>query len=66
MCYLCLSDNPFAIPNTHAGMSLKQKKERAALIKELLKDLETYNACVDGEKEIEELKEEQYSLSRDI
>jgi hypothetical protein len=66
MCYLCLQDNPFAIPNTHAGMSLQAKKARAALIKELLKELETYKPCVDGAKEIEELKEEQYSLSRGI
>lgn len=66
MCYLCLQDNPFAIPNNHVGMNIKAKKERAALIKELLQDLEKYNACVNGQKEIEELKSEQYSLSRDI
>jgi hypothetical protein len=66
MCYLCLQDNPFAIPKTHAGMSAQNKKARAALIKELLKDLETYKPCVDGTKEVEELKQEQYSLSREI
>lgn len=65
MCYLCLQDNPFAIvdPSTR---KLADKKERAALVKELLKEYSDYNACEDGEKEIEKLREEQYLLSRDI
>lgn len=63
MCYLCLQDNPFAIPKDHSTVD---KKARAALIKELLKELEAYKPCIDGEKEIAELKEEQYRLSREI
>ena len=65
MCYLCLQDNPFAIPNP-STLNLQKKKTRAALVKELLKEYESYNACEDGVKEIEKLKEEQYRLSRDI
>lgn len=65
MCYLCLQENPFAIkdPNT---LTIQNKKARAALIKELLKDLESYNSCVDGSKEIEKLKAEQYQISQSI
>jgi len=66
MCYLCLQENPFAIPEDHSKLSLQKKKARAALVKELLKDLESYKPCEDGEKEVEALKEEQYKLSRDI
>lgn len=66
MCYLCLQDNPFAIPEDYSNLSAKKKLARAALVKELLKELETYNACEDGEKEVEKLKEEQYRLSREI
>jgi hypothetical protein len=66
MCYLCLQDNPFAIHNNHSNLTIKNKKARAALIKEMLKNVEDYRACVDGEKEIEELKEEQYKLSREL
>lgn len=65
MCYLCLQDNPFAIPDP-STLNLQKKKARAALVKELLREYETYNACEDGAKEIEKLKEEQYRLSRDI
>lgn len=66
MCYLCLQQNPFAIPQDHTGYSIKKKMERAALIKELLQELEDFEACEDGDKEITELKEEQYKLSREI
>jgi hypothetical protein len=45
---------------------MQKKKARAALVKELLKEYETYNACEDGVKEVEKLKEEQYQLSREI
>ena len=65
MCYLCLQDNPFAIPDP-STLSSKKKLARAALVKELLKEYEAYNACEDGVKEVEKLKEEQYKLSRDI
>jgi len=65
MCYLCLQENPFAIQD-HSQMTSQKKKERAAIIKELLEDLEDFAACEDGEKEIAELKEEQYRLSREI
>jgi len=65
MCYLCLQDNPFAIPDP-STLNSKKKLARAALVKELLKDLETYTACEDGVKEVEKLKEEQYRLSREI
>jgi hypothetical protein len=63
MCYLCLQNNPFAIPKDHANID---KLARAALIKELLQELEDYEPCEDGIKEIAELKEEQYKLSREI
>jgi hypothetical protein len=65
MCYLCLQDNPFEIvdPSTR---KLSSKKERAAVVKTLLKEYNDYEACDDGAKEIEKLKEEQYLLSRDI
>jgi len=66
MCYLCLQDNPFAIPEDHSTLPIQKKKARAALVKELLKEYETYNACEDGAKEVEKLKEEQYTLSREI
>jgi hypothetical protein len=66
MCYLCLQENPFAIPTDHSALPMQKKKARAALVKELLKELETYTACEDGIKEVEKLKEEQYLLSRDI
>jgi hypothetical protein len=66
MCYLCLQDNPFAIPEDHSQLSLQKKKARAALVKELLKDLESYKPCEDGIKEVEALKEEQYRLSREL
>lgn len=66
MCYLCLSENPFSIPNNHVEMTTQNKKARAALIKGLLKELENYKACTNGAKEIAELKLEQYSLSKDI
>jgi len=66
MCYLCLQDNPFAIPEDHSTLNTKKKLARAALVKELLKEYETYNACEDGAKEVEKLKEEQYTLSREI
>jgi PleD family two-component response regulator len=66
MCYLCLQSNPFAIPEDHSILSVQKKKARAALVKELLKELETYKACEDGKKEVEALKEEQYKLSREI
>lgn len=66
MCYLCLQENPFAIPQDHTGLSTRKKMERAALIKELLQELEDFEACDDGSKEIAELKEEQYKLSREI
>jgi hypothetical protein len=65
MCYLCLQDNPFAIIDP-ATRNASDKKERAAEIKLLLKDLESYSACEDGAKKIDKLKEEQYKLSRDI
>jgi hypothetical protein len=65
MCYLCLQDDPFRIPD-HSTLTAKKKLARAALVKELLKELETYNACEDGIKEVEKLKEEQYRLSREI
>jgi hypothetical protein len=67
MCYLCLQDNPFAIvdPSTR---TLADKKTRAAVIKDILKEYGVYGfpTCEDGVKEIEKLKEEQYLLSRDI
>ncbi len=66
MCYLCLQENPFAIPEDHSHLNLQKKKARAALVKELLKEFESIKTCEDGDKEIEALKEEQYSLSRDI
>jgi len=66
MCYLCLQDNPFAIPEDHGKLTIQNKKARAALIKEVLKELEAYKACEDGVREIDKLKEEQYKLSRDI
>ena len=66
MCYLCLQENPFAIPHDHTGLSTQKKMARAAIIKELLQELEDYEACEDGVKEIAELKEEQYKLSREI
>lgn len=66
MCYLCLQENPFAIPQDHSSLPTKKKMERAALIKELLQELEEFEACEDGDKEIAELKEEQYKLSREI
>jgi hypothetical protein len=65
MCYLCLQDDPFAIPDP-STLSAKKKLARAALVKEFLKDLETYKPCEDGLKEVEKLREEQYRLSRDI
>ena len=65
MCYLCLQENPFAIQD-HSGMPTQKKMARAALIKELLQELEDYEPCDDGSKEIAKLKEEQYKLSREI
>ncbi len=66
MCYLCLQENPFAIPEDHSHLNLQKKKARAALVKELLKEYEAYNACEDGVKEVEKLKEEQYRLAREL
>ncbi len=63
MCYLCLQENPFAIPKDYTNID---KKSRAALIKEFLQNLEDFEACEDGTKEIAGLKEEQYKLSREI
>ena len=65
MCYLCLQDDPFRIQDP-STLTAKKKLARAVLVKELLKELETYNACEDGVKEVEKLKEEQYRLSREI
>jgi len=66
MCYLCLQDNPFAIPEDYSDFSTQKKLARAALVKELLKEFESIKTCEDGDKEIEALKEEQYKLSREI
>lgn len=65
MCYLCLQNNPFDILDS-SKYSFEMKKARAKLVKELLQDLESINACDDGKKEIDKLKQEQYNLSRDI
>lgn len=64
MCYLCLQNNPFSIPSDVSKTI--NKKERAAEIKMLLKELESDTVCENGNKEVELLKEEQYKLSREI
>lgn len=72
MCYLCLQDFEFELP---INPDLEQKKKRLLKIKSLLTlasqmatveslfDVEDRTLCED---KVEDLKEEQYKLSRDF
>lgn len=65
MCYLCLEDFEFELP---ANPNLDQKKERLVTIKYLL-NLASWASAFElptCEGKVEELKAEQYKLSRDF
>lgn len=72
MCYLCLQDFSFELP---VKPNLEQKKKRLGKIKSLL-TLGSQMAMVESqmpesertlcEEKVEELKEEQYRLSREF
>lgn len=59
MCYLCLKDFEFELP---VKPNLDQKKKRLLRIKNLLA-LEISTMC---DEKAEELKQEQYELSREF
>ena len=63
MCYTCLRRNTFDIPIVNTTQS---KKNRAAEIKELIKQLEIYTVCESGQITLNQLKEEQYALAKEI
>lgn len=67
MCYLCLQgdNNPFGIKSMSRD-NLESKKDRARLVKEILKSYELGSLCDKGQLEINKLKEEQYQLSKEI
>lgn len=72
MCYLCLQDFEFELP---VKPNLDQKKKRLLKVKNLLQ-LASYMSAVESilpeeektlcEDKVEELKEEQYRLSREF
>ncbi len=64
MCYLCIKDNPFAPANE--GSSTTRKRARMLEIKRLLGEAERNTQCSDGQEAVERLKQEQYSLSREL
>jgi Zn-finger protein len=65
MCYLCLQGfNPFEAQDP-SRMNTETKKKRAKEIKDILKAHSDSNCDIVLE-ELEKLKEEQYSLSKEI
>lgn len=60
MCFLCLHDFNFELP---VEPKLEQKKKRLGNIK-LLLAIAVYNEVCEGK--VEQLKEEQYALSREF
>lgn len=63
MCYLCLKDDPFAVkPLT----TIHRVRQRAAEIKQLLKEAEEHDTCHIGDATVAKLREEQFKLSRDL
>lgn len=61
MCYMCLKDDPFNVPELN---NLDRARARALEIKAILKDVEGERTCNIGDATIERLKEEQRRLSR--
>lgn len=66
MCMLCLREDVFSVRNIDVS-TIEKKKKRAAEIKKNLKDTEKNGGtCHVGDQLVDELKKEQFELSKHL
>lgn len=64
MCYLCFKDNPLRAINDRS--TPEYKRLRAKELKELLKDADDTNLCVEGDERVKYLRDEQYKIAQQL